>query len=523
MTLLPRQHVPLDLPGSAEPAAGSGRLVVVSNRVASPDANLAGGLGQALRSFIGERGGIWVGWSGRTRRDGERLHARRVGRTQYLTLDLPAADFDSYYKDYANGALWPILHGRADLVAPHAGAREAYWSVNRRFATLLAEELSPSDTVWVQDYHLIPLGQLLRERGVRCRVGFFLHTPVPEPDVLAQLPDHGELLRALCAYDVVGLQTERDRGALIAALASLGAKPEAGERIALDGRRTLVRAFPIGVDVDALQALARAAADRPRTRALRENLRDRALLLGVDRLDYSKGLPERIAAVDCLLSRAPELRHRLTYLQITPESRSDVPEYRRLGRAVQRKVGQLNGRHGDETWTPMRYVNRTYGLEDLAGYYRLARVGLVTPLRDGMNLVAKEFVACQDPDDPGVLVLSEFAGAAAELRSALIVDPTDVAGCAAAIARALAMPLQERRERWIANLAVLRAHSIHDWGREFLAALERSRALAEPILAPRRQRPGTDEPPASWPGDEIARNLTVRRVDRSIATPGSCT
>lgn len=519
MTSIPPQDAFLPVAGGQEPGRRTGRLVVVSNRVAAPNAHLAGGLAQALRSVVAARGGIWVGWSGRCTRGSERIHSEHIDRAQYLTLDLPAAEFDPFYRDYANGALWPILHGRPDLVAPHLDSREAYWAVNRRFAGLLLDTLAPADTVWVQDYHLIPLGQLLRERGVRCRIGFFLHTPVPTADTFAQLPHHRELLRALAAYDLVGVQTEADRAALIDAFVRLGARTDADGRIGFGGRRASIRAFPIGVDADALAELGRAALRRPRVSALRKDLRDRALLIGVDRLDYSKGIPERIAAFSRLLDHAPELRHRLTYLQIAPESRSDVPEYRRLSRSVQRAVGRVNGRHGDETWTPMRYVNRTYGLEDLAGYYRLARVGLVTPLRDGMNLVAKEFIACQDPADPGVLVLSRFAGAAAELRAALAVDPNDTSQCERAIAQALRMPLEERRERWSADLAVLRAHSIHDWGEEFLAALERPLGPVEPILAHRKPARGAGDPP--FPPDDGASRLVLRKA-APLAAAGPC-
>jgi len=465
------------LPRISDPRAG--RLVVVSNRVAKPGPAQAGGLAQALSGLIQQRGGVWVGWSGRAAVVDQQVHSEHVGRIEYLTLDLPTAEFDPYYTQYANGALWPALHGRVDLVAEHAAARDAYWAINRRFADVLMKTLSATDTVWVQDYHLIPLGQLLRERGATCRIGFFLHTPMPGRDVWATLPDHVELLRAFASYDLVGVQTERDCAALLESLATVGGTSAiaGGGVVFSDARSVAVRAFPIGVDADALAILAERSMTRERVTALQANLQGRALLVGVDRLDYSKGLPERVAAFDRLLDEAPELRHRITYLQIAPESRSDVPEYRRLSRAVQRKVGRLNGRHGDESWTPLRYVNRTYALDDLAGYYRLARVGLVTPLRDGMNLVAKEFVACQDPTDPGVLVLSKFAGAVNELQAALIVNPMDTQQCASAMAQALSMPRAERVQRWQADMHALRAHSIHDWGREFLDALERPSAF----------------------------------------------
>jgi trehalose 6-phosphate synthase len=456
-----------------QPAQRTGRLIVVSNRVALPDQSQAGGLGQALRALLAERGGIWVGWSGRTSAI-EDVHSEHVGRVEYRTLDFPAEEFDEYYKEYANRALWPLLHGRTELVAHSERARRAYLAINARFADRLAAELNPTDSVWVQDYHLMPLARLLRDRGVRSRIGFFLHTPMPALEVFARMPDHRELLEALATYDVVGVQTEPDKAALQHSLLEVrGGAAVGADLLSLgNGHRITVKAFPIGVDVAALEKLAERAVAEPAVEALRESLGERALMIGVDRLDYSKGLPERIAAVQRLLDQAPEWHRRLTFLQIAPESRADVPEYRRLSRSVQRRVGRINGRHGDESWTPLRYVNRTYSQAELAGFYRIAKVGVVTPLRDGMNLVAKEFIACQNAADPGVLVLSQFAGAARELDSALQVDPFDVHQCADALQRALEMPLGERRERWQSAMHSLRASTIHDWGRRFMAALE---------------------------------------------------
>jgi trehalose 6-phosphate synthase len=478
-----------------------GRLIVVSNRVAKPDQQHAGGLGHAIANLLGELGGLWIGWSGRTLDEGEATHSEHIGSVDYLTLDLPRDEFHGYYEQYANGALWPLLHARADLVSFVASSSNAYEAVNRRFADLIARIASNDDAIWVQDYHLIPLARMLRDRGLRCRLGFFLHTPMPGLDVFARLPGHESLLRSLGDYDLVGVQTEKDCNALRATLKMLD---ERDAKRASKRQRAVVRTFPIGVDPERLADDAPAALQQPAVAALKASLADRALIVGVDRLDYSKGIPERIAAMAEFLRAAPEWRRRFTFVQVAPETRGGIAEYRKLGRVVQRRVGEINGHFGDESWTPLRYVNRTYSQLDLLGFYRLARLGLVTPLRDGMNLVAKEYVAAQDATDPGVLVLSEFAGAAHELNGALIVNPFDARACAAAIRRGLEMPLGERIERHASDLRVLRANTIHDWGHGFVDALRASasaeaiaspiprtngrRDRAEPIVVPRAER-----------------------------------
>jgi trehalose 6-phosphate synthase len=472
MTFAPISLLPTDgAPFAGFEAHGpehDGRLIVVSNRVAKPDQRHAGGLGHAIANLLGEVGGLWIGWSGRTLDEGEATHSEHIGSVDYLTLDLPRDEFDGYYDDYANGALWPLLHARADLVSFVPSSAHAYEAVNRRFADLIAGIASDDDAIWVQDYHLIPLAHMLRERGVRCRIGFFLHTPMPGLEVFSRLPGHEALLRSFGDYDLVGVQTDKDCDALRVTLKTLDQRDaQAGP----SRRRVVVRAFPIGVDPAKLAADAPGAMQQPAVAALKASLADRALIVGVDRLDYSKGIPERIAAMAEFLRTTPEWRRRFTFVQVAPETRGGIAEYRKLGRVVQRRVGEINGRFGDESWTPLRYVNRTYSQLDLLGFYRLARLGLVTPLRDGMNLVAKEYVASQDAADPGVLVLSEFAGAAREMSGALIVNPFDANACAAAIRRALEMPLGERIERHSSDVRALTANTIHDWGHGFVAAL----------------------------------------------------
>ena len=454
------------------------RLVVVSNRVALPEESRAGGLAVALRAALAEQGGLWFGWSGKRVRAPDTKPARqREGNITYATIDLSRDEYDGYYAGFANRSLWPLLHFRLDLVQYSHETLDTYLAVNRRFADALVKQLRDDDTVWIHDYHLFPLGALLRERGFGGRIGFFLHVPIPSSDMLGALPGHEALFGALAAYDLVGLQTQRDVERLQDYMRLFGnAKVQAGGWIvAKDGRRFRAAAFPISIDTAAIEAQARDAVRRLAVRRLRESLGEHRLAIGVDRLDYSKGLTRRMRAFDEYLSRhRGPVSDALTFLQIAPPSRSDVAEYQRLRGALEGLAGSINGRNADPEWTPVRYVNRNFSHDVLTGFYRTAAIGLVTPLRDGMNLVAKEFVASQDPEDPGVLVLSRFAGAAYELPQALLVNPYDLEGTADAIARAAAMPLRERRERHAAMLDTLRKHDITAWRTHFLEALRKA-------------------------------------------------
>ncbi len=451
------------------------RLVVVSNRVPLPDGGArAGGLAVALRGALEEFGGMWFGWSGKRVRtqSGER-HVERDGNIRYVTVDLSYQDFDAYYNGFANRTLWPLLHFRLDLVDYTRETWAGYLHVNALFADRLAQELREDDVVWVHDYHLIPLALRLRERGVGNRIGFFLHVPMPSADLLAALPAHRELFAALSSYDLVGFQTVRDleRFQDYVRLFGGGRVIAQGELETAEGRRFRAGAFPISIDTGLIARQSAAAVRKQAVQRLRESLTGRALAIGVDRLDYSKGLPERFRAFERYLERHPDQRGHLTFLQIAPPSRGEVPEYQALRRELEGLAGHINGLHAAPDWTPVRYVNRNFPHDVLAGFYRMADVCLVTPLRDGMNLVAKEFIAAQDPEDPGVLVLSRFAGAASELEQAVQVNPYDLDGVADAIAMARTMPLGERRERWETMMAWLRRHDITAWRRSFLGAL----------------------------------------------------
>jgi len=450
------------------------RLVIVSNRVALPDRPRSGGLAVALQAALDETGGLWFGWSGRiAREESGQLHEQSCGDIDYVTIDLSQADHDDYYNGFANRTLWPLLHFRVDLVDYSRETYTAYRRVNALFAEKLAPLLRDDDIVWIHDYHLIPLAGLLREHGVRCKLGFFLHVPMPSSDLLAALPYHNRLFDGLSAYDLIGFQTERDleRFQDYVRLFGRGRVIESGVLETPGGRTLRAGAFPISIDTAHIAGQAADAVGKPSFQRLARSLSGRALAIGVDRLDYSKGLPERFRAFERYLQRYPEQLGKLTFLQIAPVSRGDVLEYQSLRSELERLSGHINGGHAEPEWTPMRYVNRNFPHASLTGFYRLAEIGLVTPLRDGMNLVAKEYVAAQDPDDPGVLVLSTFAGAARELDGALLVNPYDLDGVAAAIAQAITMPLQERRERWQPMMARLREYDITAWRRSFLEAL----------------------------------------------------
>ncbi|NKJ21440.1 alpha,alpha-trehalose-phosphate synthase (UDP-forming) [Dyella sp. SG609] len=451
----------------------TGRLIVVSNRVALPKQTATGGLASAMRAALQEAGGLWFGWSGKIAGEtAATVHHLYDGPVHYATIDLSRDDHDHFYDGFANRTLWPLLHYRPDLVDYNRGHLDGYLRVNRVFAERLAALVEQDDAIWINDYHLIPLASMLRERGVRNRIGFFLHTPLPPAGLLIALPRHRELLETLAAYDLVGVHTARDLRALEEYFVhETGARLRGGHRLRLGHRRFRAGVFPIGIDTRQVAEAAAKAGTLDPIEDLRSSLEGRALIIGVDRLDYSKGLPQRFDAYARLLERMPDWHRRVSFLQIAPPSRSTVPEYRQIRRDLERKAGHINGVYAAPDWVPIRYVNKSFPHSVLSGYYRNAKVGLVTPMRDGMNLVAKEYVASQNPEDPGVLVLSRFAGAAQELDEALLVNPADTEEVADALERALAMPLEERKMRWRAMMDVLERQDITAWRRSFLAAL----------------------------------------------------
>jgi trehalose 6-phosphate synthase len=460
-----------------------GRLIVVSNRVSvpgngSPPGGLAVGVLAALKR---PRGGLWFGWSGKTAAspslEGE---VREKDGIRFVTIDLPAEHFDRYYNGFCNATLWPLHHYFPGAFRYDADEFQSYLAINRFFAQALLRVIEPDDVVWIHDYHLIPLGGLLRQAKVRVPIGFFLHIPYPNIAVLRLLPTYAELVRDLCKYDLVGLQTAEDLGGFKSAVQAVYPEGRIDARaIDLNGRTVAFGVFPIGVDVEEIARDAAAALrDDEQVKRLREGLLGRKLLLGVDRLDYSKGLVERFASYRALLDADPDLQGKITFIQIAPLSRTNVAAYAEIRDALERAAGHTNGQFSDTDWTPVRYLNKDFSHRTLSGFLRLAHVGVVTPVRDGMNLVAKEYVAAQDPEDPGALVLSSLAGAANELNGALLINPYDKNAAARALQLALGMPLAERRERYDSNMKALRANDVTRWHRAFVSRLKENEPAA---------------------------------------------
>lgn len=476
-----------------------GRLVVVSNRVADPRKSAAGGLAVAVGQALEAAGGLWLGWSGKVTELGAApdtadtpLHLHRSGKVQLATFDLSAADHDRYYLGYSNGVLWPVFHYRLDLADFDAAYFEGYRDVNALFARKLLPQLKPDDIIWIHDYHLIPLASQLRALGCKQRIGFFLHIPLPPPPLLAAIPQHAWLMECFFAYDVVGFQSQEDLQHFADYVQKeLNAKklpsPLADAYDANDAqqgthygaqsfhaftRTVQAQAFPIGIDVEEFMHLANGKDAIDAYTTTRQQYARRRVMIGIDRLDYSKGIPNRIRAFRALLNQFPENRDSATLIQIASPSRETVNAYTDILHELEGLCGAINGDFGNLDWMPVRYIHRTVARKRLPGLCRAARVGLVTPLRDGMNLVAKEFIAAQEHDDPGVLVLSRFAGAAEQLKEALLVNPYDTHGTAQAIQRALHMPLQERQERHQKLLARIKAQDVHWWSKSFLRALE---------------------------------------------------
>ncbi|MCC6717138.1 MAG: trehalose-6-phosphate synthase [Acetobacteraceae bacterium] len=469
------------------------RLVVVSNRVPLPSAGpRAGGLAVALDGLMEKRGGLWFGWSGAIT-EGPTTALGRVESADgvdYATVDLTQDEHDRYYNNFSNGVLWPLLHTMPELMRFDRRDARVYREVNARLAASLHPLLRPTDAIWIHDYHLMPLAACLRARGVKCPIGFFLHIPFAAPDVLAAAPEVAALVRDLLAADMLGFQTDNDVANFAAAAVTLaGAQRLPSNALIFEGRRIKLGVFPVEIEAQAFARTAARMAYSADGERLRRSLDGQKLILGIDRLDPTKGLMQRLAGLRVLLERNGGLRRQVTMLQIAAESRKDVASYRTLRAALDAEAGSINADLGEADWQPLRIVSRNTDRNTVAGFMRLARVGLVTPLRDGMNLVAKEYVAAQNPEDPGVLVLSRFAGAARQLPDALLVNPHDPDAMADAMDTALNMELGERQERWNRLWAAIENRTPALWGRSFLAALMRTtlpvpKARTVPAIAP---------------------------------------
>lgn len=461
-----RHYEPLRQTAPRKKPSLASRIIIISNRVSLPRASKAnaGGLAVAMNGVLQNRGGIWMGWSGKTN-DSPQLRSSTHGDVTYLLQDMTREDYELFYLSYCNGILWPLLHYNIGLTDFSWPAYEAYKNVNQQFARHLKDCAQPSDPIWVHDFHFIPLAYYLRELGMKNRIGFFLHTPFPSKEVLLTLPVHKEMMEHLSAYDVVGFQTRRD-------LQSFQEYASPDTAIANYGARdTFFGHFPISIETERFACASRKAMRSKELEALKASLGERRLILGVDRLDYSKGILQRMKAIEEVLGMHSEWHGKFSFMQIAPPTREEVQQYAQLRSEVESLVGHINGKFTTLDWVPIRFLARGIRRELIAAFYRLARICLVTPLRDGMNLVAKEFIAAQDPLDPGVLILSRFAGAAEELQQALLVNPYDIQEMAGAILQALAMPLAERQERWQSMFDTISRQTLTKWHEDFLSAL----------------------------------------------------
>lgn len=453
------------------------RLIVVSNRVTVPgprDKASAGGLAVALHSALRKYDGIWFGWSGKVVDSATaQLDIVKSESVTIATTDLSRDDYEEYYNGFANSALWPLFHYRIDLTNYDRRFDKGYFRVNNRFAHAIVPMLQKDDLIWVHDYHLIACAEEMRRMGVQNRIGFFLHIPFPAPQVLLTLPNHQAIVRSLFAYDLIGFQTLPD---LLAfqdyVVYEAGGDINEDGSLSAFGRTIHADVFPIGIDTEEMVEMSHSPEARRHYDRMKRSLAGRKLVIGVDRLDYSKGLPQRLMAFERLLETYPSNRGNVSLLQIAPSSRADVVDYIDIREELEANAGRINGNFADFDWVPVRYVNRSYPRRSLAGLFRSSSVGLVTPLRDGMNLVAKEFVACQDPNDPGVLVLSRFAGAARQLETALIVNPHDMDDVVDALQKGLHMPLEERKDRWQQLMHSVTTENVSNWRDDFVDALQ---------------------------------------------------
>ena len=466
------------------------RLIVISNRVSTPKPRSAngsqGGLAVALAAALREYRGLWFGWSGeKTDEYTGQINLHREDGVTTATIDLEEQDVDEYYNGYANRTLWPLFHYRIDLAEYDRSFGAGYERVNERFAETVTPLIEPDDLIWVHDYHLIPLGQQLRQRGLRNRIGFFLHIPWPPQRLLVSLPFHERLVKSMLAYDLIGFHTEEWLESFHHYVTrELGGSVAADGTVTVGSRTVKTAAFPIGIDFSEFDKTLASEETKSAFETLKRSAEDKKIIIGVDRLDYSKGLEERFQGYRRFLEENDDWRGRVSFLQIAPPSREEVHTYEAIRERLDELSGRINGEFAEVDWVPIRYVNQGYPREALAGFYRASDVALITPLRDGMNLVAKEFVASQDPADPGVLILSRFAGAAHQLGKALLVNPYSKDELSDAIREALDMPKAERIRRWEKMVDNVRKEDVLAWRRGFVEALQSVSAEQASDLVP---------------------------------------
>lgn len=467
------------------------RLIIVSNRL--PIAVTkgengqfhiqpgSGGLVTALAPVLKNRGGVWIGWPGIIDEDEYDLNIKKLLSTETREFGyklrpviLTHEEKQNFYEGFANEVLWPLFHDFNAHCVFNPGYWDVYQRVNEKFANEITHTLRRTDFIWVHDYHLMTVAKKLREMDVHYRIAFYLHIPFPPMDIFLKLPWRFQILNALLEYDLIGFQTLRDRRNFIQCVRTLiGCRTSGrGQVVSMQvaNREIRVGAFPVSIDYRDFEksSLKKAVADK--AWYIHEDYSEQQIILGVDRLDYSKGIPERLKAYRNALRRYPELREKVTMIQVVVPSRRGIPKYADLKTEIERLVGEINGEFTSSGWVPIHYMFRSLDREELLAYYRTSEIALVTPLKDGMNLVAKEFCACS-VEENSVLILSEFAGAAAEFQKyALLVNPHDIEGIADAIHQAFHMDAEERKSRMRELRRVVRRHNIFWWVESFLKA-----------------------------------------------------
>ncbi len=461
----------------------SGRLVVVSNRLplrAEQHHGVVtlcpsdGGLVTALLPVLRANGGCWIGWTGSDSDEDLAEALRQCAEPNYSfeAVSLSRAEKSCHYLGCCNQIIWPLFHGLPSRCEFDPAFWDCYCAVNEKFADAVERIWRGDDFIWVHDYHLMLLAECLRARGLRCRAGYFHHIPFPHPDVLEKLPWRSELLRSMLQFNNLGFQTLRDRRNFVASarafLPSVHVR-SLGNKVLVRSadRSAVIGTYPISIDFGEFSSAAAEPAALSAAATIRRDLRVAHVVLGIDRLDYTKGILERLKSFETLVQTHPELRRMVSLLQVVVPSREDIGDYQQLRLAIERRVSQINGKYATPGWVPVHYLYRSVSRSELVAFYRAADIALITPLKDGMNLVAKEFCACR-MDDTGVLILSEFAGAAAELNcGAILVNACDTDGVAAAVHRALAMDCHEQRIRMRAMRDQIRSHDVFRWSNSF--------------------------------------------------------
>ena len=466
-----------------------GELILVSNRLPTtiepgPDGPVlkgsSGGLVTALRPVLKARKGYWIGWAGKGHEsDIDRLLAKsNAGSScQLVSVWLTQAERNGFYAGFSNEIVWPLFHDLQSRCNFDPTYWRAYVTVNGKFADAVAQVAKKDSVVWIHDYHLMLTGEFVRKRGLGCRLGFFLHIPFPPLDIFEKLPWRSEILRALFEFDVVGFQTPRDQrnflGCVRRFLPEVELRRNDEQVDAKAGHHTTqIRAIPIGIDFDEFSGHAQQPEIVERAAEIRRDMQGRQMMLGVDRLDYTKGVPERLRALRHLLESRRQMRRQITLVQIVVPSREAIPKYRELKLEIEMLVSQINGQFGDPGWVPVHYIHRALERPELLALYSAADIALITPLKDGMNLVSKEFCAAQ-VGEPGVLILSEFAGSADQLENgAILVNPYDIESVAEAVHSAYRMPRDERARRMQKLRRRVRNGNVFRWCDEFYSYLE---------------------------------------------------